>query len=352
MTKESANSSKKPLCKVCEKPMQRYGFYQSGKQKWYCPKCKKVFSKKRKTFSFKQDVKGFADWLLNKETATRTASKSRSTFYRKNKKLWLINPVIDVTGEVYKVIIIDAKFLSNKTAVLLAVTPDFSVGYHWSRGGERADEYEALLSKLPAPKYLVCDGNKAILSVCRRLWPKTRIQRCFFHIERYIEHKIGKRPTTEAGAALKNILYSFMTVKTKLGAKRAELKFWRLFEKYRAFIHEKIYRKDVPPQDANKREYKPWWYAHKNLLAAYNHVISVIKNNQLWWWIEDNIPRTANDLEGGYNARIAELLRCHRGANLEHQKRIVEWYLLSRSQFGIDGFLSDYLSQRATFFDT
>ncbi|MCL2475302.1 MAG: hypothetical protein FWF37_04195, partial [Chloroflexi bacterium] len=121
--------------------MQKYGFYKNGKQRW----------------------------LLNKEATARTSSQSRSTFYRKNRKLWLIEPNIPITGEVYQAIIIDAQFLSNKTAILIAVTPKFSVSYHWSKGGERTDEYEALLSKLPPSEYIICDGNKAILSVCKRI---------------------------------------------------------------------------------------------------------------------------------------------------------------------------------------
>ena len=325
--------------------MYKRGFYANGKQRWCCPDCGKVFSKKRRNFSLRKDILSFTDWILNKETAARSTDKSRTTFYRINKKFWEVEPKIPITGEIYKALIVDTKFLNKRLSVLVAITPSFAVAYRWSDHGETTNEYLRLLSGIPEPSYIVCDGNRALLGAVKRVWP----QRCFFHLEHYVDFRVGKKSKTQAGVELKKLLCTFMAVRTKIGARRAELRFWRLFEEHKAFITERIYRKDVTSE---KQRGKSWWYAHKKLLAAWNHIANVIRDNQLWWWLEDDIPRTTNDLEGGYNARVAELLRCHRGINRERQKRIVEWYLLNRSEFGIDGFLDNFLSKNCIFFET
>jgi transposase-like protein len=330
-------NGKRPVCKACKRPMYKWGSYASGKQKWHCPICGKAFSKKRQTYSLRKDILNFLDWILNKDTAARSTDKSRTTFYRINRKFWQIEPSIPVTGEIYKALIVDAKFLSKRLSVLAAVTSYFSVAYRWSDHGETTEEYIRLLSRIPQPSYVVCDGNRALLGALKRIWSDVRIQRCFFHLERYVEYRVGKKPETKAGIELKRLLRTFMAVKTKIGAKRAEIKFWQLFEEYKPFIAERVYCVDGA-------QGKSWWYAHKKLHSAWNHIANVIRDNQLWWWLDDDdVPRTTNDIEGGYNARIAELLRCHRGINRERQKRIVEWYLLSRSELGIERFLDDLL---------
>ena len=61
-----------------------------------------------------------------------------------------------------------------------------------------------------------------------------------------MEFGVGKKPETEAGVELKRLLRTFMAVKTNIGARRAEVKFMRLYDKYRAFITERIYRTDIP----------------------------------------------------------------------------------------------------------
>ena len=149
MVENGAKPDKRLVCKTCKRVMQRRGFYTSSKQKWCCPICGKVFSRKRSTFSIRRDILSFNDWILNKDTAARSADKSRSTFYRTNKKFWQIELIIPITGEIYKSIIVDAKFLSKRLSVLVAVTPDYSIAYRWSDNGETKEEYLRLLSDIP-----------------------------------------------------------------------------------------------------------------------------------------------------------------------------------------------------------
>jgi len=64
------------------------------------------------------------------------------------------------------------------------------------------------------------------------------------------------------------------------------------------------------------------------------------KNNMLFLFIENAIPNNSNHLEGGINSPLKNLLRCHRGISSEHQMRMFEWYLLSRSNTSINDFIN------------
>ena len=84
-------------------------------------------------------------------------------------------------------------------------------------------------------------------------------------MERYVDFRVGKNPETEAGVELKRLLRTFMAVKTNIGARRAEIKFWRLHEKYKPFLHEKTHGD------------KDSWYVHKKLRTVWNHIAVVAR---------------------------------------------------------------------------
>ena len=71
-----------------------------------------------------------------------------------------------------------------------------------------------------------------------------------------------------------------------------------------------------------------------------------IQKGHLFVFLEDTEPdktlkciRDTNGLEGGINARLKELNRCHRGTTKEVERIIMQLYLVERSEWGIDLFL-------------
>jgi len=113
------------------------------------------------------------------------------------------------------------------------------------------------------------------------------------------------------------------------------MRFKFLLEDYADLLNEKTY---VEP-NKNTKYKRTWFYTHKNLRAAFRHIKNAFDNQQLFQFIDGKIPSTNNYLEGGINARLKELRRCHRGISVEHQKRIFDWYLLSRTREGIGDFI-------------
>jgi hypothetical protein len=84
------------------------------------------------------------------------------------------------------------------------------------------------------------------------------------------------------------------------------------------------------------------WSRHKKLKSAYNHILFALKNNQLFHYLNDTVPNTSNEVEGGINARLKELIRSHRGTTITRKRLIVEWYLVSKSEGGIESFIRRY----------
>jgi hypothetical protein len=55
-------------------------------------------------------------------------------------------------------------------------------------------------------------------------------------------------------------------------------------------------------------------------------------SGQIFAHIGNDIPNTNNKIEGGINARLKELRRCHRGVSIEHEKKLFDWVLWSKSE--------------------
>jgi len=78
---------------------------------------------------------------------------------------------------------------------------------------------------------------------------------------------------------------------------------------------------------------------HHKLFSVRNMIIKLQKKNMLFLFLGHSIPNNSNYLEGGINSPLKNLKRCHRGISLEHEKRMWEWYLLSRSNLSINDFI-------------
>ena len=68
-----------------------------------------------------------------------------------------------------------------------------------------------------------------------------------------------------------------------------------------------------------------YWYAHKNLHAAYSHIKNALP--YLFTYLDDAlIPATTNKLEGHF-AHLKEKLTLHHGLRIGAKKSFIKWYL-------------------------
>lgn len=103
---------------------------------------------------------------------------------------------------------------------------------------------------------------------------------------------------------------------------------------YGDFIRERTYVDNPRPGQ------RKWRYTHERLRSAYRQLTKLLRDDQLFTYLDEEllvhtdqpIPRTTNYVEGGINSQLRTKLKLHRGMSEDHQRRLVEWYLYTRTE--------------------
>lgn len=241
---------------------------------------------------------------------------------------WSVAPRPELTGEAYPVILLDGIGVGSLVC-LVARTPNYVIGWVWV-GWESSITWSKLLEQFPPPAVVVCDGQKGILLAIARCWPKTRIQRCVFHVWQNIRVKLTLHPLTEAGRELLQLTRDLWKVQNldQAAGWQQQLETWH--ERHGDFIRARTNKDTSEP---GKRR---WWYTHGRLRSAYYQLAKLLRDDQLFTHLKTltdvPIPRTTNYVEGGINSQLRTKLKLHRGMSEGHQRRLVEWYLYSRTE--------------------
>ncbi len=147
--------------------------------------------------------------------------------------------------------------------------------------------------------------------------------------------KLTLSPQTEAGIHLlllaKALLRGLNTTE-EAEAWQAKLKVWE--QLYGDFIRERTISPNPRPGQ------RKWRYTHERLRSAYRQLAKLQKDNHLFTYLDASllqqtkwpIPRTTNYVEGGINSQLRTKLKLHRGMSANHQRRLAEWYLYSRTE--------------------
>lgn len=319
-------------CSTCQHKLQKRGLTAAGTQRWLCVACNKSVVKPRADLSQAFLLDRFVAWLLGKRAQTELGLSER-TWRKQTEWCWNIVPKPVSSGEIYPILLLDGIRVGSLVC-LIARTPEVVVAWAWVPY-EAGTTWEVLLRQLPAPTVVVCDGQKGILVSIPRNWPSTRVQRCHFHVWQNVRAKLTLFPQTEAGKHL--LLLTKLLLKglhTAEEAKRwqARLEVWE--QLHGDFIRERTINPDPKPGQ------RKWRYTHERVRSAHRQLNKLVKDNQLFAYLDDSllqqtkqpIPRTTNHVEGGINSQLRTKLKLHRGMNEEHQRRLVEWYLYSRTE--------------------
>lgn len=175
-----------------------------------------------------------------------------------------------------------------------------------------------LLMRHIQPEYIVCDGQKGLLKAIREVYPNAKVQRCVIHIIRQSNKWLTKNPKTRAGRELLILVKQLSQIQTKRQKRR-----WIRSFRYWCKRHDKFLK---------ERSYGPtgrWWYTHRRLRGTRSLIKNAIPD--LFRHVSDpTVPKTSNHVEGGLNARLKELFRCHRGLSPKRKLALAAWYLALR----------------------
>lgn len=193
---------------------------------------------------------------------------------------------------------------------------------------ESNENWSILLSLIPPPKYVVCDGQKGMLLAIRTHWPKAVVQRCRFHVWLNIKAKLTRYPKAVYDKELINLSLDLLRIKSKKDARswKKKLKIW--YKHNRSFIDQKTVT-HVSKITGKER----FHYTHKKTRSAYKQLYKLRHDATRFCYRPDKrLPAVSNHLEGGINSQLRNLAKLHRGMRQEHQMKLVEEYLYSRSE--------------------
>ena len=321
-------------CKTCGGTLVKNGKTQAGKQRYKCKICDTSKVIKKDNITRLNELKLFIKWLIDSTKISDKVDISRRTFHRKTSWCWRVVPKIKSDEISSDFIFIDATYINRDLCLLIVRNEQFVLNYRWAES-ESFYDYCELLKPLKEPRFAICDGGSSIIKAINYLWENTQIQRCLVHITRNAEKKLGKRSPCEINHIFRLHIKKLHSVDTVKKSQNCLRKFNKLYEEHKASI-EQI----TPNVDIETGEVLRFYRTHKNLFSVCNMIKKLIVKNMLFLFIENNIPNNSNSLEGGINSPLKNLLRCHRGISLEHQKRMFEWYLLSRSNTSVNDFIN------------
>ena len=288
----------------------------------------------RTDIRFKAVFSQFLEWVLGKASQSEIGTSDRS-FRRQIAWCWRVEPVVAPTGEVHRQIMLDGTYF-NGWCVLVAYTGTHVVDWQWC-DKESIASWTALLERIPPPDIVIVDGNRALLSVLATSWPKTKVQRCLFHIRQGGHRHLTRRPKLPASRELLALFQALSGVKDldQAAAWMGQYATWEA--KWDTFLKQRSYPNRNTPRPVYVRANQMWWYTHRELRQARGLIARVIRSNHLFTWLNEAQPgellaRTTSPLEGGINAGIKDLLRTHRGLADDHARRAVDWLLYTHTK--------------------
>ena len=320
-------------CEICGNPMTKAGKTSIGKQRYKCNICNTRKLLKKENLSKQNELKSFVNWLIDSTKVNHRINTSRSTFYRKTNWCWSVIPKINSDGIPSEFIFVDAIYLNKNDCLLIVRNDKYVLNYRWAEKEDTENYYE-LLKVIDEPRFVICDGHSSITKAVTKLWKNAGIQRCIIHVVHIAERKLGKRSPSEVNHIFRHHIGRLSKTNTFRKAENWKKKFYRLCEEHEDYINEYSRYFDMETGELITRG-----RAHPKLRSVCNEIKKLLRMNRLFLFIEHRIPNNSNCLEGGINSPLKNLMRCHRGLVLEHQKRMWEWYLLSRSPTPINEYI-------------
>lgn len=296
--------------------MQRYGKTVAGTQRWFCVFChiSRIGVRIDTTRRHYRDT--FQRWLCGEESEQQIAQRlhcSRWTIWKHFRSFFRESWHCRFSpSSIYDVLMVDGKYIHKDSLCALIVYADTGDIYWDFFERETGITWYHLLSKLPAPVVIVCDGQKGLVRVIHLLWPHAKIQRCHFHMVSYAVQKLTRNPTTQAGKDIVKLLHQLKDIHT-----HTEKEKWILLFR----IWQKQYQKVLQEKNESRN------YVYKNIRSVCGLIQRALPD--LFTYLDHDVPNTTNLVEGWLNTRIADALRQHRGLSPD-QKRVLVSVLLRK----------------------
>ncbi len=291
--------------------MRRHGVTKAGRERYFCPVCKKAMTIRRDDVRQRHVADRLVAWLTSPESKTEIAKRyglTRQALSYEFRQCFKKNPDgMAPVGYQAQMLIVDAKFIhGSELCALIAVDEHDQIFWQFANGENYGTWYAALVRFTP-PEVVVADGEKGVAHFVKRYWPTTGFQRCHFHMVKLVIQYLSRNPKEEAGIEILKLMYQLKYVKHHEDKER-----WLMFHT----IWEKRFMKVFNEKNESGQ------YVHRKLRSVRFILRRALPN--LFTYLDfPGCPNTTNLVEGWVNAALAEALRRHRGLHLSQKKILV-----------------------------
>ena len=203
-------------------------------------------------------------------------------------------------------------FGRNNCFISIMNAQDQSIAEHIHTAKEGYHHVIAWFRELRAkglnPLSVTIDGEHSVMRAIREVWPKAKLQRCLYHIQREGMRWLRTFPKTQAGRELRAILSALASVKSFKDRDVFMGLFHAWINAHYSFI------KALPNSTIQFKDLKKTVTLIKNALPDMFHYLE-----------NPNIPSTTNALEGFYSRLKSDYQR-HRGLSSKNRINYLNWY--------------------------
>ena len=296
--------------------IEKYGKTKEHKQRFRCQLCGKTFVWKEPHVKRYKEQHWFKLWI-QEAYSTRQLSKLSGHSESKLKRIrryWLNQEppkkLIDLSQ--YKCLVYDGTYF-HKDGCLICLMDAWSqkiiASTYADREGFKSTHpwFEDLKSQGLYPDVIAMDGEISVLRAIKTTWPKTKVQRCLFHIQREGMRWLRTYPKTEAGKQLRKLLSTLCQVKCFKERKIFIQEFRQWLETYHEFVQS------LPTTNIAFKDLKRTIVLIKNALP------------DMFRYFGKSLPATTNVLESFYSRLKADYRR-HRGLSQINKIQYLKWY--------------------------
>lgn len=300
-----------------------WGKTKNGKRRWRCKNCQRSFVWEKQRSGHKSWLK---DWMsgISFEIIAGKENLCSKTIQREINQFLSSPPEIEIKTNKNAHLLIDGTYFKRANCLILYFDNDlkyFQLMRYSTR--EIKDELIKDLRTLKRSGINVtsatADGQNAVSSALKRVFPKAEFQRCLVHIQRYAETYITQKPKTLAGRELKEIVSTLNRIDSHIARMTflARLNDWR--RRHNDFLKEKTTKEDG----------NGWWYTHRNLRRVIYHIEHAMPD--MFHYLDNpSIPKDTNALEGRFTD-LKQKLRAHKGLRKTKRENYLKWYIYYRN---------------------
>jgi transposase-like protein len=302
--------------------VQCYGKTKSGKQRFRCNRCGKTYVWNRLDTKKRQEKEWFKLWVTESYSIRQLARISGHSEFKLKliKNYWLQTvPGESFDYSQYKYLIFDGTYFHKKDCFIImmdAESREIILGDSIDKESYQTayPRFKKLKEQGLEPTFVTMDGHRYVIQAFKEVWPRIKIQRCLYHIQREGMRWLRTYPKTEAGRELRRLLAGVCNIKTvkERDDFTGRYRQWRCT--HRSFV-QSLPRSIVAYKDLKKT------------MALIDHALP----DMFYYLADSRVPSTTNLLEGFYSRLKADFRR-HRGLSDEHKKAYLQWYCCFHNQ--------------------